>query len=160
MSSQRREAAVRRRKVSSHLASYMISTETAHHMQGDGGPSKKTSAAGATSGTSEIKSDSPSTVESNQQPPEPDSVPHAKTPVPATKPLESVAKPPSSLPPKGTPCVQRVPKRRARAETWFTRSVEGPLLVYRTDLNILWWLVMGVAFLVRFWRLDYPCYVM
>ena len=32
-------------------------------------------------------------------------------------------------------------------------------MVYRAELNMLWWAVMGVAFLVRFWRLDYPCYI-
>ncbi len=42
---------------------------------------------------------------------------------------------------------------------WFEKSEEKPLVVRRVELNVLWWVVMALAFALRFWRLDYPCYV-
>ena len=45
------------------------------------------------------------------------------------------------------------------AETWFQRCCNGPLVVYKVELNVVWWLIMATAFLVRFWRIDFPCYV-
>lgn len=45
------------------------------------------------------------------------------------------------------------------AVMWFPRSIEPPPVVHRVELNVLWWVVMALAFAVRFWRLDYPCYV-
>lgn len=42
---------------------------------------------------------------------------------------------------------------------WFQREKGRPLLVYKTELNVVWWVVMLVAAAVRFWRLDFPCYV-
>ena len=45
------------------------------------------------------------------------------------------------------------------ARSWLPQSSEGPLLLLKVELNILWWVMMVLGFLVRFWRLDFPCYV-
>lgn len=53
------------------------------------------------------------------------------------------------------------PKGQGRGSiTWFPKSSEAPPVVWRVELNVVWWVVMAFAFAVRFWRLDFPCYVM
>ena len=43
---------------------------------------------------------------------------------------------------------------------WFRPSSERPLLTYQTEINVLYWLLLGAAFLLRFWRINFPPLVM
>lgn len=42
--------------------------------------------------------------------------------------------------------------------TWFQHNEEGPPLTYKTEVNVLFWLVVVLGFVVRFWKLDFPHY--
>ena len=44
--------------------------------------------------------------------------------------------------------------------TWFPYAREAPWLTYTTEVNVLWWVALALAFLTRFWRIDFPHYVM
>lgn len=42
--------------------------------------------------------------------------------------------------------------------TWFQKRAEGgvPPLVYKVELNVVWWVMVILGTVVRLWRLDYP----
>ena len=43
---------------------------------------------------------------------------------------------------------------------WFPHNEEGPPLSYTVDVNILWWVLLALAFITRFWKIDFPNFVM
>ncbi|XP_064395458.1 protein O-mannosyl-transferase 1-like isoform X2 [Halichondria panicea] len=45
---------------------------------------------------------------------------------------------------------------RSVPTTWFQHNEEGPPLTYKMEVNLLLWLLVGVGFAVRFWKLDCP----
>ena len=54
----------------------------------------------------------------------------------------------------------KVPLKRHRPTYWFCYNKEGPPLSYTVDVNVLWWVVLVIAFITRFWRIDFPNFVM
>ena len=80
----------------------------------------------------------------------------------------------SSLLTKTLPGVEQVPSdpthnaggnfkvsiKRHRPMSWFRYNKEGPPISYTVDINILWWVVVAIAFITRFWRIDFPNFVM
>ena len=54
----------------------------------------------------------------------------------------------------------KMPLKRHRPTYWFHYNKEGPPLSYTVDVNVLWWVVMVVAVITRFWRIDFPNFVM
>ena len=42
---------------------------------------------------------------------------------------------------------------------WFPYTRERPWLTFTTEVNLLWWLALALSFLTRFWRIDFPHYV-
>ena len=44
--------------------------------------------------------------------------------------------------------------------TWFQPSNEAPPLTYKTEVNVLLWLLVSVGFMLRFWKLDLPRHIM
>lgn len=54
----------------------------------------------------------------------------------------------------------KMPLKRGQLMSWFHYNKEGPPLSYTVDVNVLWWLIMAIAFVTRFWRIDYPNFVM
>lgn len=62
---------------------------------------------------------------------------------------------------QGSAQTARRPIPEPRGPTsWFVHSRQRPWITYRAELNVSWWLLLGVAFLSRFWRLDFPRYVL
>ena len=47
----------------------------------------------------------------------------------------------------------------SRRTNWFPYSKEGPPLSFTVNVNVLWWVVMAIAFVTRFWRIDFPNFV-
>lgn len=43
--------------------------------------------------------------------------------------------------------------------TWFPYTRERPWLTFTTEINPLWWLALALSFLTRFWRIDFPQFV-
>lgn len=44
--------------------------------------------------------------------------------------------------------------------TWFQKKgSNGVPLVYKVELNVVWWVLLLLGTVVRVWRLDYPRYV-
>lgn len=44
--------------------------------------------------------------------------------------------------------------------SWFAYNPGRPWLAYSVEVNVLWWVVVIAAFVIRFWRIDFPRYVM
>ena len=56
--------------------------------------------------------------------------------------------------------ILKVPLKRRQPTNWFQYNKEGPPLSYTVDVNVLWWVVLAIAFITRFWRIDFPNFVM
>lgn len=54
----------------------------------------------------------------------------------------------------------KVPLKRRQLTSWFRYNKEGPPISYTIDVNILWWVVMAITCITRFWRIDFPNFVM
>lgn len=54
----------------------------------------------------------------------------------------------------------KVPLKPRRSTNWFHYNKEGPPLSYTVDVNVLWWVVLAIAVVTRFWRIDFPNFVM
>ena len=112
----------------------------------------------------------------SKAPPTSDLHPTSSDPLPATSPTPTPAKPhPPTATPSSTPDeAEDVSTQHTKSisgsdythsggsggvSMWFERSGEEPPLVCSVELNVVWWVVVMLGFLVRFWRLDFPCYV-
>ena len=42
---------------------------------------------------------------------------------------------------------------------WFAPTREAPPLSYTVEMNVMWCVVLVLAFITRFWRIDFPSYV-
>lgn len=42
---------------------------------------------------------------------------------------------------------------------WFPPSKEAPPLSYTVEMNVMWCVVLVLAFITRFWRIDFPSFV-
>ena len=51
-------------------------------------------------------------------------------------------------------------KKLRRPTNWFLYNKEGPPLSFTVDVNVLWWVVLAIAVITRFWRIDFPNFVM
>lgn len=47
-----------------------------------------------------------------------------------------------------------------KPKTWFAHNKEEPPLIFKVELNLLWWLVMGVGLISRFLWIHFPNNVM
>lgn len=47
----------------------------------------------------------------------------------------------------------------SRLTHWFPRNMEAPPISYTVEMNVMWWVVLALAFITRFWRIDFPSYV-
>ena len=47
----------------------------------------------------------------------------------------------------------------SRQTPWFPPSKEAPPLSYTVQMNFMWCVVLALAFITRFWRIDFPSYV-
>ena len=43
--------------------------------------------------------------------------------------------------------------------SWFPLNKESPLISYTVEMNIMWCVLLALAFITRFWRIDFPSYV-
>ena len=43
---------------------------------------------------------------------------------------------------------------------WFPKSTERPFWSYTVEVNPMYWVLIACAFLLRFWKIDFPPYVM
>ena len=72
----------------------------------------------------------------------------------------------STLQPPSDPSIpQLVGEQRkvmvvGRPTSWFSYNPGRPWLAYSVEVNVLWWAVVIAAFVIRFWRIDFPRYVM
>ena len=72
--------------------------------------------------------------------------------------VEQVPSDPSSHDARGN---FKVPLKKLRRPTnWFLYNEEGPPLSFTVDVNVFWWVVLAIAVITRFWRIDFPNFVM
>lgn len=52
-----------------------------------------------------------------------------------------------------------VPQQVWKPTVWFPLSKEKPFWSVNMEVNVLFWIMVVVGFLLRFWSLDFPPYV-
>ena len=52
-----------------------------------------------------------------------------------------------------------IPRPVWKPTTWFPPNPSPPWWTVQVNINVLYWVLIVASFIVRFWRIDYPKYV-